>query len=119
MPAVRAEVEAVLGETSTLLIGKHDFDADDHAGYVARTLRRFANPHLPDTPARVGRQPLRKLSRNERFVSPAAQLAEAGTTPEALLRAIGARCVRPPEDPESVDDAVAARVDGRAEFTRR
>ena len=118
MPAVRAEVEAVLGETSTLLIGKHDFDADDHAGYVARTLRRFANPHLPDTPARVGRQPLRKLSRNERFVSPAAQLAEAGTTPEALLRAIGAALQFDlPEDPESVTMRSQLASMDAAEFT--
>ena len=120
IPAVRAEVEAVLGETSTLLIGKHEFDADDHAGYVARTLRRFANPHLPDTPARVGRQPLRKLSRNERFVSPAAQLAEAGTTPEALLRAIGAALrFDLPEDQESVTMLSELATTDAREFTAK
>ena len=35
-------------------------------------------PYLPDTVERVGRSPLRKLSRNDRFVGPASQLAERG-----------------------------------------
>ncbi|MGV8851079.1 MAG: mannitol-1-phosphate 5-dehydrogenase [Rhodoglobus sp.] len=100
---VAAEVDAVLAETSAMLIAKHDFDDVDHAAYVSTCIRRFSNPHLPDTPERVGRSPLRKLSRNERFISPAAELASTGTTPHALLRAVGA-AVRfdLAEDPESV-----------------
>ena len=90
LPAVAAEVTAVLGETSQMLIAKHGFDPELHEHYVQQCLGRFSNPHLPDTPERVGRSPLRKLSRHERFVSPASELAEAGTTPVALLRAIGA-----------------------------
>jgi mannitol-1-phosphate 5-dehydrogenase len=61
-----------------------------HRAYVAAIIARFENPHLPDTVTRVGRQPLRKLSRDERFVSPAAALAEEGTEPVALLDAMGA-----------------------------
>jgi mannitol-1-phosphate 5-dehydrogenase len=38
----------------------------------------------------VGRAPLRKLSRHERFIGPAAELAERGVVPEALLGAIAA-----------------------------
>ena len=53
-------------------------------------LGRFANPSLPDTVERVGRQPLRKLSRHERFIGPAAEIAERGTRPAALLEAIAA-----------------------------
>ncbi|QYH35371.1 mannitol-1-phosphate 5-dehydrogenase [Salinibacterium sp. M195] len=100
---VANEVDAVLAETSAMLIAKHGFDAADHAAYVATCVRRFSNPHLPDTPERVGRSPLRKLSRNERFISPASELAAAGTTPTALLRAVGAALqFDVPEDPESV-----------------
>ena len=47
-------------------------------------------PYLPDTVERVGRSPLRKLSRNDRFVGPASQLAERGMPTEALLVAMGA-----------------------------
>lgn len=46
--------------------------------------------HLPDTVERVGRQPLRKLSRTERFIGPAAELAERGMAYDALVSAIGA-----------------------------
>ena len=103
-PDVRAEVTDVLQETSRLLVSRHGFDAEEHAAYVERALARFANPHLPDTPDRVGRQPLRKLSRTERLVAPAAALAEQGVHPEALVRAMGAALrFDVPADPESVE----------------
>lgn len=102
-PEVRAEVTAVLRETSRLLVRRHGFDPEEHAEYVERALARFANPQLPDTPDRVGRQPLRKLGRRERLVAPAAALTELGIAPDALVRAIGA-AVRfdVAADPESV-----------------
>ncbi len=49
---------------------------------LTKSLKRFANPALPDTPERVGRQPIRKLSRHKRFIGPAAQRAEL----QAMLR---------------------------------
>jgi mannitol-1-phosphate 5-dehydrogenase len=103
-PSVAANVRAVLGETKQLLVDKHGFDAGEQEAYVQKILGRFTNPHLPDTVNRVGRAPLRKLSRNERFIGPAAELAERGTTPEALLKAI-ASALRfdDPEDAEAVE----------------
>jgi mannitol-1-phosphate 5-dehydrogenase len=90
LPGVRAKVEAVLAETSAYLIAKHELNAQDHADYVAAILGRFENAALPDTVTRVGRQPLRKLSRDERFVSPGAAIAEGGTEPTAILDAMQA-----------------------------
>ena len=53
---------------------------------------------------RVGRQPLRKLSRHERFVGPAAEAAERGLSVEALVAAMGAALAfDDPEDAQSVD----------------
>lgn len=123
MPEVAGEVRAVLEETKALLVARHGFPEVMQQEYVQKNLRRFANPHLPDTPARVGRQPLRKLSRNERFIGPAAQLAERGMRPDALLRAIGAALrFDVPADAESVElkallaaatpDAFTAQVTG-------
>lgn len=101
-PAVRTEVEGALAETSALLLAKFGFDADEHAAYVARTLERFENPELPDTPVRIGRQPLRKLGRHERFIGPAAEAAERGLDTPALVRAVGAALrFDAPEDPEA------------------
>ncbi len=87
---VAADVRAVLDETKELLVAKHGFNRDEQEAYVQKILGRFTNPHLPDTVNRVGRAPLRKLSRHERFVGPAAELAERGIVPEALLGAMAA-----------------------------
>ena len=87
---VAADVRAVLDETKELLVAKHGFNRDEQEAYVQKILGRFTNPHLPDTVNRVGRAPLRKLSRHERFIGPAAELAERGIVPEALLGAMAA-----------------------------
>jgi mannitol-1-phosphate 5-dehydrogenase len=87
---VMTEVRGVLSETKALLVAKHGLDADAQQAYIEKNLVRIANPHLPDTTERVGRNPLRKLSRNERFVGPAAQLAERGLPSDALVRAVRA-----------------------------
>lgn len=89
-PGVQAQVRAVLEETKGLLVSKHQFAEADQEAYVQKILLRFANEFLPDTVNRVGRAPMRKLSRHERFIGPAAELAENGLTPVALLAAIGA-----------------------------
>jgi len=103
IPDVLAEVQAVLTETKALLVAEHDFEPEVQQAYVRQNLARFANPYLPDTPERVGRSPLRKLGRHERFIRPALGLAERGVRPEALLRAIGAALrFDLPSDPESV-----------------
>ena len=89
-PSVAAKVRAVLEETKELLVAKHGFVEAEQEAYVQKILSRFTNPHLPDTVNRVGRAPLRKLGRHERFVGPAAELAERGVTPVALLEAMSA-----------------------------
>ncbi|MGO2112199.1 MAG: mannitol-1-phosphate 5-dehydrogenase [Pseudoclavibacter sp.] len=116
--SVRSELEAVLAETSALLVAKFGFDADEHAAYVATAISRFENPALPDTPTRVGRQPLRKLGRHERFVQPAAEAAERGLPNEALVRAIGAALrFDAADDPEAVSLQEQLRALDAAAFT--
>ena len=72
----------MLAETKRLLVDKHEFAPEAQQAYVDKILGRFANPYLPDTVERVGRQPLRKMSRTERLIGPAAELAALGRTPE-------------------------------------
>ncbi|HEX9088576.1 MAG TPA: mannitol-1-phosphate 5-dehydrogenase [Arthrobacter sp.] len=101
---VAADVRAVLDETKELLVAKHGFNRDEQEAYVQKILGRFSNPHLPDTVNRVGRAPLRKLSRHERFIGPAAELSERGIVPEALLGAIAAALrFNDPADAEAVE----------------
>lgn len=90
---VKEIVANVLNETSQVLVRRHGFDSAEHAKYVAKTLERFSDPELDDPVSRVGREPVRKLSRNDRLVAPAAYLAEWGISPVALLQAIGAALV--------------------------
>jgi len=90
VPSVVTAVRSVLEETSALLVDKHGLDVDAQRSYREKILIRFSNPALLDTVERVGRQPMRKLSRTERFIGPAAEIAESGVVPVALLAAIGA-----------------------------
>ena len=101
---IAAKVAATLEETSALLAATHGLDPADLASYRSTILGRFRNPALPDTVWRVGRQPLRKLSRHERFVGPAAEAAERGLPVDALVAAMGAALAfDDAEDPQSVD----------------
>ncbi|WP_455133391.1 mannitol-1-phosphate 5-dehydrogenase [Microbacterium aurum] len=117
-PAIAAKVAATLEETSALLGAVHGLDAADLAAYRATILRRFANPALPDTVGRVGRQPLRKLSRHERFVGPAAAAAERGLATSALVAAMAAALeFDEPEDEQSVELQRRLREEDAATFT--
>lgn len=101
---VRSSVLGVLSETKDLLVDKHEFSADAQQSYVDKIIGRFENPYLPDTVDRVGRQPLRKLSRHERLIGPASELANRGRTPHHLLAAVQAATLFDvPDDRESVE----------------
>jgi mannitol-1-phosphate 5-dehydrogenase len=103
-PQIFAKVAAVLEDTKSLIVAKHGVDEQVQEAYVQKILKRFANPHLPDTTLRVGRAPMRKLSRNERFISPASQLAERGMPRDGLLAAVAAGLLfDTADDPESVE----------------
>jgi len=84
---ILAEVHKALEETSELIVGKHGIHAQEQKDYVNKIITRIGNPHLEDAVERVGRAPMRKLSRKERFIAPAAELAEQGKSCTALLDA--------------------------------
>ncbi|KAF7554253.1 hypothetical protein G7046_g6872 [Stylonectria norvegica] len=85
---IMAEVRGALMETKSLIVSKHAIDDDAQLAYVNRIIKRIGNPHLEDAVERVGRAPLRKLSRKERFIGPAAELAENDKPIKYLLDAI-------------------------------
>ena len=105
IPSVLEATEAALAETSAALSAKHGLDPAELAEYRAKILNRFRNPYLVDEVTRVGREPLRKLGRNDRFVGPASDYVQyVGGTPSALLAAIGAALrFDVPEDTQSVE----------------
>ncbi len=118
--AIAAQVARVLAETRSLLVAKYGFEESDLEAYAAKILKRFANPYLPDTVERVGRSPMRKLSRHDRFVGPAAELAERGLSAEALLDTMGAALRFDVEDdPEAAELQYLLKDLSAAEFVAK
>lgn len=85
---IHDKVHDVLSETSHLIVSKHGVTVQEQKEYVEKIIKRISNPALKDVVERVGRAPLRKLGRNERFIGPAHHLAEQGDKYTALLGAI-------------------------------
>lgn len=85
---VRNTVRDVLQETASLIVDKHEIAAQEQQDYVEQIINRISNPYLEDSVDRVGRAPIRKLGRKERFIGPAAQLAERNAKYESLLGSV-------------------------------
>jgi mannitol-1-phosphate 5-dehydrogenase len=119
-PQIAASVEAALQETSAALVAVHGLDPADLADYRATILERFRNPALIDTVQRVGRQPLRKISRHERFIGPAAVAAEHGLATEALVAAVAAALeFDDADDAQSVELQQLLRTEDSQSLTTR
>ncbi|MCT1477974.1 mannitol-1-phosphate 5-dehydrogenase [Microbacterium sp. p3-SID336] len=117
---IAARVSAALEETSAVLVAVHGLDPAELADYRATILERFRNPALVDTVQRVGRQPLRKISRHERFIGPAATAAERGLSTTALVSAVAAALdFDEPSDEQSVELQELLRTEDAASFTTR
>ena len=79
-------VQNTLKETAHLITAKFKhISKQEQEDYVQAIVKRISNPVLKDVVERVGRAPLRKLSRKERFIGPAAALAENGDSVDCLL----------------------------------
>ena len=87
-PEIEQHVQAVLAETGALMIKKHGFDAKEHAAYIEKTIKRFKNPAIIDEVVRVARSPMRKLSRQDRFIRPLVECIENDLSTSALVKAI-------------------------------
>jgi mannitol-1-phosphate 5-dehydrogenase len=87
-PEIKKAVHTALDETSALIITKHGVTEEEQKQYVNAIMDRISNPALEDVTDRVGRAPLRKLSRQERFIGPAAHLAEKEMKVDGLLKGI-------------------------------
>lgn len=110
-----ALVREVLEETGTVLVQKHGFDAEQHSKYIDKILERFRNPALTDEVTRVGRSPIRKLSPNDRLVSPALQAFDRGLGYTALSRSMAAALLfNVSDDPEAVELQAAVAELGAA-----
>jgi len=102
--AVRDASSKALEETGLLLAYEHGFDPDELQAYRRKVLARFENPRISDEVTRVARAPIRKLGREERFVSPALRLLDMGRRPTQLAVVIKALLAFDhPQDAEAVE----------------
>lgn len=65
-------------ENAGCLMYKYNFSEKELDSYIGKTLDRFSNPMMYDEVVRVGRDPIRKLSSNDRIVNPYLSLKKYG-----------------------------------------
>lgn len=100
---IRKTVLAFHSQTAQALCKKHDFRPEDLRKYSETLIKRFENRYLQDELVRVGRNPIRKLSENDRLISPLKLCKQYGIPCDAILSAIAAGfAFRVDEDPEAV-----------------
>lgn len=105
-PRIYAIVKSAMEESGRVLIQRYGFNADKHHQYIEKILSRFANPYLKDDVSRVGRQPIRKLSSEDRLIKPLLGTFEYQLPNDNLILGIAAalhfKCA---SDPQAVEMA--------------
>ncbi|ENJ8200560.1 mannitol-1-phosphate 5-dehydrogenase [Vibrio cholerae] len=119
-PSIHAQVKQAMQESGEVLIRRYGFDRALHSAYIEKILSRFANPYLVDEVDRVGRQPLRKLSANDRLIKPLLGTIEYGLPNGMLLKGIAAALkYRNSSDPQAVELQQSIEKEGvRSTLTR-
>ncbi|WP_417880470.1 mannitol-1-phosphate 5-dehydrogenase [Vibrio sp.] len=103
-PEIYFDVKQAMHESGEVLIQRYQFDREMHGAYIQKILDRFANPYLVDEVDRVGRQPIRKLSANDRLIKPLLGTIEYGTENATLLKGVAAACkYRNDNDPQAIE----------------
>ena len=89
-PEIFDLADQVTRESAAAVVAQHGFDPGETLAYRAGFLAQMTSPYLPDPVARVVRDPVRKLSRDERLVGPAMLACQHGLAYDALARIIAA-----------------------------
>ena len=81
-------VLGAMRESGAVLIKRHGFKEDQHEAYIQKILSRFFNPYLEDSVLRVGREPMRKLSYNDRLIKPILGTLEYNLKHDNLVKGV-------------------------------
>ncbi len=101
---IYATVKKAMEQSGMALVNKYGFDKETHFKYIEKIISRFKNPYLVDDTARVGREPLRKLSATDRLAKPTMTALEYNLPVDALLTGIAAALkYNNADDPQSVE----------------
>ncbi|MDO5027486.1 MAG: mannitol-1-phosphate 5-dehydrogenase [Tissierellia bacterium] len=101
---IESLVREIMQESGMGLINKFNFDKDEHFAYIEKIINRFKNPYLHDDVKRVGREPIRKLSPNERFIKPLTTALSYNLPVDKLIKGIASALhFRNEEDQQAVE----------------
>lgn len=104
-PEIQKEVCAAVLESAAALEKKYGFSHESLVAYMENMmLKRFLTPGVADPIARVSREPIRKISPNDRIMGPANQCEAYGLENRHLLK--GVACALKfcnPEDEQAVE----------------
>ncbi|ANF17263.1 hypothetical protein XW81_02640 [Buchnera aphidicola (Schlechtendalia chinensis)] len=96
-------VHGAMNESGNVLISRYGFDKVKHNNYIKSIISRFKNFFLVDSLMRVGRNPLRKLCKNDRLVQPLLGTLEYQYPNINLIKGIAAAlCYKNVNDSEAV-----------------
>jgi mannitol-1-phosphate 5-dehydrogenase len=113
-------VTQAMQESGEALCRKHDLDRTEMRDHRENLLRRFANPALGDTVARVAKDPVRKLRPDDRLVGAALTCLDWSVDPAHIVRGIAAAFrYDAPDDPAAAIIQDTLQSDGLEEAIRR
>lgn len=104
-PKIQKEVRAAVMESAAALEKKYGFDHQSLVDYMEKMMiERFLTPGIEDEIVRVSREPIRKISPNDRIMGPAYQCETYGLNNKHLLKGVAyALKYYDPEDEQSVE----------------
>ena len=99
---IRRMVEGAGKESCTALAKKRGLDAGELAAHVDDLIFRYHNTALADQIARVARDPLRKLGKDDRLIGAARLCVEQGVVPKHIAIATAAAILYDADDDPTV-----------------
>ena len=104
-PEMQEEVRKAMLESASALEKKYGFTHESLVDYMeTMVVKRYTTPGISDPITRVSREPIRKISPNDRIMGPANQCEEFGLENRQLLK--GVACALKfvnPEDAQAVE----------------
>jgi mannitol-1-phosphate 5-dehydrogenase len=108
-----ARVLGAMEEAGAGLVARWGFSPEEQQAHAEGLIHRFANTALRDTVDRVGRDPLRKLRREDRLVGGALLALEHGVEPRNIAAGIAAAMrFDAPGDPSTAELRRLLKADG-------
>jgi mannitol-1-phosphate 5-dehydrogenase len=116
---IAARVRGAMDEAGAGLATRWGFSTEEQRAHAEGLMARFTNAALRDTVARVGRDPVRKLRRQDRLVGAGLLALEYGVEPRHIAAGIAAALrFDVPDDPSAVELQEQLATGGAAEVLR-